>query len=100
MYQRNIGRAQISVRVFDFNCRVVDQDANRQSQAAQRHHVDGFAERARTQIDVRMDNGIEMQTINVLRQLPRNNKIISAVKQAAIAASLRTSLMDVRTNID
>ena len=55
---------------------------------------------ANMQIDVRIDNGMEIQTINVLRQLPRNNRIINAVKNAAIPASRRTSLMDVRTKID
>ena len=34
--------------------------------------------RLRIESDVRIDSGIEMQTISVLRQLPRNSRIISA----------------------
>ena len=34
--------------------------------------------RLRMQIDVRIDSGIEMQTISVLRQLPRNSRITRA----------------------
>ena len=43
---------------------------------------------------------MEMQTISVLRQLPRNSRIISPVSNAAIAASRTTPLMDARTNSD
>ena len=34
--------------------------------------------------DARIESGIEMQTINVLRQLPRNSRIIMPVRQAAM----------------
>ena len=43
-----------------------------------------------TMIDVRIDSGIETAMISVLRQLPRNSRIISAVRQAAISASRTT----------
>ena len=42
------------------------------------------------QSDVRMESGIEMQTISVLRQLPRNSRIIMPVRPAAIRASRNT----------
>ena len=51
-------------------------------------------------IETRIDNGIEMQTIRVLRQLPRNNRIIMPVRNAAIVASRTTPLMAARTNSD
>src|SRR5258708_30841000 len=40
--------------------------------------------------EVRIESGIEMQTINVLRQLPRKSRIMSAVSSAAMTASLST----------
>ena len=44
----------------------------------------------RTMIDVRIESGIDRQTISVLRQLPRNSRIIIAVSSAAIVASRTT----------
>ena len=41
-------------------------------------------------MEQRIDKGMETQTIKVLRQLPKNNKIIVAVRQAAIAPSVIT----------
>ena len=40
--------------------------------------------------EVRIESGIEMQTISVLRQLPRNSRIMSAVSNAAMLASRTT----------
>ena len=45
-----------------------------------------------TMIEQRIDSGIDMAMISVLRQLPRKTRIISAVRQAAITASRRTPL--------
>ena len=56
---------------------IVDQDADREREAAQRHDVDGLAQRERQIIDARIDKGIEMVMISVLRQLPRNSRISS-----------------------
>ena len=50
--------------------------------------------------DVRIDSGIEVATITVLRQLPRKIKIISAVRPAAINASRTTPSMAAFTKID
>ncbi len=50
--------------------------------------------------DVRMERGIEIHTISVLRQLPKNRRIINPVKIAAIVASLTTPLTDARTKSD
>ena len=44
----------------------------------------------RTMIEVRIDSGIEVATISVLRHEPRNSRIIRAVSPAAIAPSLST----------
>ena len=51
-------------------------------------------------IEARIDSGIEMAMIRVLRQLPRNSRIMSAVSSAAITASRTTPLMAPRTNTD
>ena len=50
--------------------------------------------------DVRIESGIEMQTISVLRQLPRNSRIIRPVSTAAMTPSRTTPLMAARTNSD
>ena len=50
--------------------------------------------------DVRIDRGIDTAMINVLRQLPRNSRIISAVRHAAITASRTTSATAALTKID
>ena len=52
------------------------------------------------QIEVRIESGIEMQTINVLRQLPRNSRITMPVRNAAISVSRTTPAIADRTNSD
>ena len=54
----------------------------------------------RTAIEVRIESGIEISTISVDRQLPRNTRIISPVSPAAIAPSRKTPSMDVVTKTD
>jgi hypothetical protein len=51
-------------------------------------------------MDVRIDSGIEIVMIKVLRQLPKNNKMSNPVKAAAITASRMTPLMAARTKTD
>ena len=51
-------------------------------------------------MEARIDSGIEMEMMMVLRQLPRNSRIISAVRPAAMAASRITPLMAARTKSD
>ena len=48
-------------------------------------------------IEERIDNGIEITTINVARQLPRKSMIIKPVKHAAMIASRTTPLIEERT---
>ena len=50
--------------------------------------------------EVRIDSGIETAMMMVLRQLPRNSRIISAVRQAAITASRITPATAALTKID
>ena len=50
--------------------------------------------------EVRIDNGIDMAMMIVLRQLPRNRRIIRPVNTAAITASRITPVTDPRTKID
>jgi hypothetical protein len=51
-------------------------------------------------IEARIDSGIEIVMIKVLRQLPRNSRMSSPVNAAAITASRITPLMAARTNTD
>ncbi len=51
-------------------------------------------------IEVRIDSGIETATITVLRQLPRNSRIINAVSVAAMTASFTTPSSAARTKMD
>ena len=48
----------------------------------------------------RIDNGIEVATTSVERQLPRKSRIISAVRHAAITPSFTTPLIAAWTKID
>ena len=50
-----------------------------------------------TVIEVRIESGIDVATIRVLRQEPRKSKIISAVRQPAIAPSWTTPVTAART---
>ena len=50
-----------------------------------------------TEIEARIDNGIDAATISVLRQEPRNSRIINPVRPAAIAPSRTTPLIAART---
>ena len=54
----------------------------------------------RQAIEARIDSGIEIVMISVLRQLPRNSRIIRPVRAAAIAASRITPEIAARTKID
>jgi len=47
-----------------------------------------------------IDSGIDRQTMNVERQLPRKSRIINAVSPAAIVASRTTSEIDSLTKMD
>src|ERR1700680_3219062 len=53
----------------------------------------------KTMIEVRMAKGIEVAMIKVLRQLPRNVRIMKEVRHAAIIVSLTTPLIALRTKI-
>ena len=50
--------------------------------------------------ELKTDSGIEMQTINVLRQLPRKSRIIKPVRPAASRPSCITLSTAARTKID
>ena len=53
-----------------------------------------------TRIDEKIDRGMEMAIMVVIRQLPKNNKSIKAVKSAAIKASWITPFTAALTKID
>ncbi len=50
--------------------------------------------------EVRMESGMEMAMMSVLRQLPRKIRIIRPVSAAAMMASRMTPLIAPRTKID
>src|SRR3981081_3597847 len=50
--------------------------------------------------ELRIDSGIEIAMMIVLRQLPRNSRIISAVRAAAITVSRITPVTAERTKTD
>ena len=50
--------------------------------------------------EARIERGIEVITTSVLRQLPRNNRIITPVSSAAIAPSVSTPVIAARTKSD
>jgi hypothetical protein len=54
----------------------------------------------RTMIEVRIASGMEVAMITVLRQLPRNVRIMNAVRHAAINVSRTTPLIAPRTKMD
>ncbi len=51
-------------------------------------------------MEQRMESGMEMAMTSVVRQLPRNKRIMPAVRQAAVSASRTTPWMAARTNRD
>ena len=55
---------------------------------------------ASTMIDTRIDSGMDTTTMRVLRQLPRNSRIMNAVRPAAVAPSLSTPSTEARTKSD
>ena len=54
----------------------------------------------RQMMEARIDSGIEIAMMRVLRQVPRNSRIMSAVRLAAITASRTTPEIAARTKID
>ncbi len=51
-------------------------------------------------MEQRIERGMEIAMISVLRQLPRNSRIMIAVRQAAMMASRTTPFTAARTNSD
>ena len=54
----------------------------------------------RQMIEARIESGMEIAMMRVLRQVPRNRRIMSAVRLAAITASRTTPEIAARTKID
>ena len=50
--------------------------------------------------ETKMESGMEMEMTIVGRQSPRNIRIMTAVRAAAVTASFNTPLMEARTNSD
>ena len=91
---------EVALDVLDGYSGIVHQDADGEREAAQRHDVDGFAERAEDQDRRQHGSGIETAMISVLRQLPRKIRIIRPVRHAAMTPSRMTPFTAARTKID
>jgi hypothetical protein len=91
---------QVPVDVLDGHRGVVDQDADGQGQAAQGHDVQRLMQGRQGGDGRQHGQGIEIAMITVERQLPRNSRIITLVRAAAITPSLMTPLMAPFTNTD
>ena len=73
---------QVIIDALDGHCRFVHQNADGQREAAQGHDVQRLADRRRGhRWPPRIDRGIEVVTMSVERQLPRNKRIIKLVKR-------------------
>jgi len=68
---------EIPLDVFDRNRSVIHKNSDGEGQSSEGHDVDGFARKLRIMTEVKIDNGMEIAMIKVLRQLPKNNKIIN-----------------------
>ena len=53
-----------------------------------------------TMMELRIESGMEMAMMSVLRQLPRKSRIIKAVRLAAMTPSRRTPTMEALTKMD
>jgi hypothetical protein len=91
---------EVPVRVLDLHGGVVDQDADREREAAERHHVERLAEER--QRDDRHQDGERDRHHDDERRPPRAEKrrIMRPVSTAAMTASRRTPSIDARTNTD
>ena len=91
----------VAVDVLDRDRRVVDQDADGQRKAAERHDVDGLAEQRKARsTNSRTASGIETVMMRVDRQLPRKIRIMNPVSAAAITPSRTTALTEDLTKSD
>ena len=85
---QRLSEADIAVDVFDFHGRIVDQNADRQSQPTQASSRSTNApSRNSITIDDRIASGIETATMQRAAQLPRNTRIIVAVSSPAMMLS-------------
>ncbi len=84
---------QMPVDVLDRHRGVVDQDADREREAAERHDVEGLADRRQHRDrSPSTDSGIDTAMMMVERQLPRNSRIITLVSSAAMTAFVGDAL--------
>ena len=91
---------QVALDIFDRDGCVILLDSDGEASPPKVMMLIVSCSALRTMIDVRIDSGIEIAMVNVLRQLPRNSRIIRPVKQAAIMASRMTPFTAARTKID
>ena len=90
---------QMAIDVFEHDRRVVDQTADREREAAQRHDVDSRAAHHRPKAPARIDSGIDRKIANVERKLPRKIRIISEARTAPETASCSRLSIAARTYV-
>jgi Xaa-Pro aminopeptidase len=91
---------QMALDVLDDDGAVVDQDADRQRETAERHGVERLPAAVHHQHAVMIDSGMDARMMRVSRQLPRKSRIISAVSPAAMAPPITTLLSGALTKMD
>ena len=65
---------QIALDILDGDRGIVHQDADGEREAAQRHDVDGSCKKLSIMMEVRIESGMEIAMISVLRQLPKKEQ--------------------------
>jgi len=91
--------SQVALDVLNFHGGVVYKTPTASARPPKRHDVEGFADGAQQEMDVRIESGIEIAMIKVLRQLPEKENH-AAVRHAAVNPSLSTPSIAARTNSD
>ena len=100
LHQR-LPHRQIAMRILDLHRRIVHQDADRQRQPAQRHHVDGLAQQAqdrRAKSESRAESRCRRSAC--CASFPGTAGSSVPVSSAAISVSRTTPLIDARTKSD
>ena len=89
---------EIALDILDRDGGIVDQDADGKARPPRVMMLMVSCGERRT--DTRIESGIEIAMISVLRQLPRKIRIINPVRHAARIASRTTPVMAARTKMD
>jgi len=90
---------EVALDVLDLDRRVVHEDADRQGQPPRVMMFIVSPSALRVMMEQRIARGMEITMTNVVRQFPRKTRIMIAVRQAAMTASLTTDWTAARTKM-